>query len=121
MAELLAVGLATFYNPGVMQPVVANRTEWGDIDPTTTHQDYVALLDPDHIGRTVWLEMPDGTVSGPHLVVDCAADKDRRRLVQVGWAVDLSWELAQQLNMPNGPLAGVKVWTEYPVQGMRYE
>ena len=44
--------------------------------------------------------------------------QDRRRLIQSGWSVDLSWELAQELNMPNGPLAGVKGWDNYPVDGL---
>lgn len=121
MAELLAAGLATFYAPGVMEPVVANRVAWGHVDLSVPHEGYVALLNASDLGRTVWLELPDGTVSGPHLVVDCASGKDYGRLQRLGWAVDLSWELAQALGMPNGPLAGVKVWSAYPVEGLRDE
>ena len=113
-ATLIASGLATRYNPSVMDAVVANRVEWGDVDLSIPHVDYVALMDADHLGEQVWLELPDGRVSGPHLVVDCAARHHRAELKAKGFAVDLSFSLAQDLGVIDAPLAGVKVWDGDP-------
>jgi hypothetical protein len=92
-ATILASGTATRYDPGAMDPVVANRIRWRQIDPHVEHKGYVALLDYEHLGRLVWLEH-DGRIDGPYMVADCAAEKDRARLLVLGFAVDLSWELA---------------------------
>lgn len=114
-AVLLATGLATRYNPGIMDPVVANRVEWGQIDTRQYHVGYVAMLDRDDIGRLVWLEHPDGRVVGPVIVADCAGEADRERLQQLGWAVDLSYELAVQLDVVHDIVRDFKVWDAAPV------
>jgi hypothetical protein len=111
---LITSGIATRYDPGVMDEVVYNRVQWGQVDPETPHLGYVALLDADWIGRQVWIEHPDGRVFGPVVVADCAATGDRARLVQLGFAVDVSWELAQVLGVVDGPVAGFKVWDGEP-------
>ena len=72
-AVLIASGIATRYAPGVMDTVVANRELYGQIDPSIQVKGYIALLEPGHIGRLVWLEARDGRVVGPVMVVDCAA------------------------------------------------
>ena len=115
-AGLIVSGLATRYAPDTMSEVVQNRVRWGQVDLSVEHDGYVALLDAEHIGRTVYLEMPDGTVSGPHLVADCAQEKHRGSLIERGWAVDLSYELAMELGVTNGPLPGVRVWDSRPGQ-----
>lgn len=112
-ATLLAAGLATRYDPDVMQAVVANRIEWGQLEPSPDSVGFVALLDCDHIGKTVWLETPDGLLFRVQ-VADCAANQDRARLVQLGFAVDLSWELAQSLNVVDAPRAGFQIWDQLP-------
>jgi len=112
-ATLLASGTATRYDPGVMQVVVANRVIYGQIDPETAHRGYVALLDCEHLGRLVWLQQGE-RVGGPYMVADCAAERDRRRLLALGFAVDLSWELAQEWGIYNLPGAGFLVWDSEP-------
>jgi len=114
-ATLLAAGLATRYDPDVMQAVVANRIEWGQLDPSPEAVGFVALLDCEHIGKTVWLESPDGLLFRVQ-VADCAAGQDRARLIQLGFAVDLSWELAQSLNVVDAPRAGFQIWDQLPVR-----
>jgi hypothetical protein len=112
-AVLIAEGIATFYNPGVMEPVVANRVEWGHLEPSPDAVGYVALLDREHVGKVVWLETPDGLLFRVQ-VADCAARQDRQRLIQLGFAVDLSWELAQALGGLDGPTEGFRVWDQLP-------
>jgi len=118
-ATLLASGIATRYNPGVMDPVVANRARWGHIDLSADHIGYVALLDREQVGKVVWLELPKGRVYGPLMVADCAAAHDRQWNIDRGWAVDLSWEVAQELGVVDAPLDGVKVWDRRPPRPRR--
>jgi len=108
---MVLVGLATFYAAGVMEQVVANRVRWGQISPCAECVGHVALLDPETIGRRVWLQAPGRPVEGPFLVVDCAAPQDRDYLLSRGWVVDLDWETGQRWGM-NAPLAGVRVLFE---------
>jgi hypothetical protein len=136
MVELAAVvlitsGIATRYGEGVMESVIANRVDWGEIVVGQGEVGYVALLDPDDIGRMVWLERPEGwrsgknaaggymhrvrrMVIGPVLVVDCAAKQDRERLRQSGWAVDLSYELAVQFYALSDVVPDMRVWDGPP-------
>ncbi len=119
---LLAIGIATSYGPGVMDEVVANRTAWGQL-PAASHRGYVALADCDHIGRRVGLEMPGGVWMGPMLVADCGAAHDQEYLKRIGFAVDLSYELAVELGVPRPGLW--KVWSRRPtvphVRGERWK
>jgi len=107
------VGLATFYAEGVMAEVVANRIAWGQITPCAECAGYVALLDPDTIGRRVWLHAPGRAIEGPFLVVDCAKPTDRAYLLSRGWVVDVDWETGQRWGM-NAPLPGVRVLFDQP-------
>ena len=110
---LIAEGKATRYNPGVMDQVVANRLQWRQITPEQVNraEGFIALADRRHLGRMAWIEWPSGEVSGPFLVVDCGAEKDLERLRQIGFAVDLSYELAERyLERMDAPLRGVKVY-----------
>lgn len=115
VAVLLATGVATHYGEGIMEPVVQNREYWQQIVTGQGEVGYVAMLDREHIGRMVWLEHPNGTVVGPALVVDCAGEVHRERLVQLGWAVDLSYQLAQLFDSVGTPVKGMKVWDAPPV------
>ena len=113
-AVLIASGIATSYADGVMDVVVANRELWGQIDTSLRVKGYVALLEPEHIGRLVWLEAADGQIVGPVMVADCAAKQDMARLVSLGFAVDLSYELAVELDVIDAPVGGFKVWGSKP-------
>lgn len=117
VATVLATGTATRYDPGVMDPVVANRTIWGDIDPEVPHKGFVALLDCAHLGRLVWLEHA-GRVDGPYMVADCAAERDQTRLRLLGFAVDLSWEVAQVWGVVHGPVSGFVVYDANPLDSL---
>ena len=111
---LLASGVATRYNPGVMDVVVTRRIQYGQVDPAMPARGFVALLDCEHLGRQVWLEGPDREtggrrVDGPYIVADCAAGEHRQALAERGWAADLSWEVAMAWGVIDAPLAGFMV------------
>ena len=119
-AAILVSGLATRYDPMTMDAVVANRILYGQIpdqDEQPWHKGYVALLDCDHLGRLVWLEQGD-RVDGPYLVADCAAAQDRDRLMGLGWAVDLSWEVAVEWGVLDDVGRGFCVYDRDPRQVM---
>lgn len=62
---LLISGMATHYSDGLIKKVADNRG--------MSLQGYTggcALNDCSHLGRTVWVEWGDGTISGPLRVVD---------------------------------------------------
>lgn len=114
-ATLIASGMATRYAPDIMQTVVANRIMWGHLPADTDPAECVALLDCQRVGNFVWLEL-DGRVHGPFTVADCAAKQDIARLAHLRFAVDLSWELAQELGVVDRPRHGVKVWDRNPAR-----
>ena len=114
-ALLIASGMATRYDPGVMRVVVSNRIMWGQLPIDTDPARCVAMLDCDLIGDQVWVEL-GGNVHGPLTVADCAAMQDVARLAHLRFAVDLSWELAQELHVIDRPVHGVKVWDADPRQ-----
>jgi hypothetical protein len=104
-------GLATYYNPGIMEYVQEYRLSAGDIDPCPECVGAVALLRAGDIGRKVWLQPPGGDPVGPFLVVDCARRQDVVPLLQRNWAVDVSYEVGQDWGM-NRPLDGVIVFED---------
>ena len=113
-AILIASGLATRYNPFVMDAVVRNRIKWHQLPPGTDSHRCVALLDACEIGRQVWLEHPDGRIIGPVIVADCAQSVHKGMLRRRKWAVDLSYELAVELGVIHRPMKGFKVWDRDP-------
>jgi hypothetical protein len=104
-------GLATYYNPGIMEYVHEYRLRAGDIDACPDCVGSVALLRAGDIGRKVWLQPPGGDPIGPFLVVDCARRQDVLPLLQRNWAVDVSFEVGQFWGM-NRPLDGVIVFED---------
>jgi hypothetical protein len=115
--RLVAAGKATRYNPGIMDTVVRNRLRWGHVtqEQVDRARGFVALADKAFIGREIVLELPNGELAGPFLGVDCGRDVDQAHLQEIGFAVDLSWELAQRfLTNINMPLHGVRVWIMEP-------
>ena len=66
-------GRATYYSPGLMETVAANR----GMD-LTGYLGGVALNRRGDLGRIVWLEWPGG-IEGPFLVVDCAQERHYKR------------------------------------------
>ena len=96
-------GKATYYGPGVMEQVAANRDM--DLDGAIG---FVALNRAGDLSRLVWLER-NGIVAGPYRVADCAQEgahyeeRERRGLI-----VEVSWEQGQRWKM-RGPVP-VRVW-----------
>jgi hypothetical protein len=116
--RLVATGKATRYSPGIMDRVVQNRLKWRQLtqEQVDRARGFVALADKAYIGREIVLELPSGEFAGPFLVADCGRAVDQQHLVDIGFAVDLSWELAQRfLTNINMPLHGVRVWLMEPV------
>jgi hypothetical protein len=105
----LYVGSLTYYAEGLMQEVYANRLAWGHVEPCAECVGQIALLDREHVGRHAYLTI-DGETSGPYLVVDCAADKDRERLRARGLVGEVDHATAARLGMLGGPLEDVTVF-----------
>lgn len=89
-------GHTTYYNPGIMDEVVAYRRKAGDITACPECIGTIALVRAGDINRRVWLQLDDETVEGPFLVVDCAARRDVPRLLRSGWGVDLDYATAKR-------------------------
>lgn len=104
-------GLATYYNPGMMEQVLDYRLGAGDIDPCPECVGTVALLRAGDIGRKVWLQPPGGDPVGPFLVVDCARRQDVQPLLDRNWVVDVSYEVGRYWGM-NRPLDDVIVFED---------
>lgn len=100
--ELPAVGLATYYAPGVMEKVIVNRERWGHLPDCPECQGYVALLYKADLGRTVCVNTGKGTF-GPYMVADVAAAHHRATLIAKGWILDAEYNLWVQWGLPNKP------------------
>lgn len=114
------IGEVTYYagpqeegQSSLMKKVWNWRVWKGHVPECDECVDAIALIDPEHIGKKVWLKHPNGEIVGPLMVVDCAEAKHRPNLRKRGWVADISWELAQQWDMA-GPLEGVTVLFEPP-------
>jgi hypothetical protein len=68
------------------------------------------MLDRERVGQHAYITTPDGEITGPYLVVDCAADKDRERLRRRGLVAEVDYATAAQFGMLAGPLEGVKLF-----------
>lgn len=91
-------GLATFYDPGVMEQVVANRGMNLDL-----YKGGLAANRSGDVGRTAWLEV-DSRILGPFKIVDCAQRGDHfRDRERNGMIVEVGWETAVELGM-KGPI-----------------
>lgn len=111
---LLATGLATYYNPGLMQTAYEHRLAQGLVVPCAECRGMVAMLEPEYIGRKVWLKF-DGAPGayGPFLVVDCAPQDavQKQALMARGWVLDIDYPLAVKIGM-NTPMS-VRVFEGY--------
>jgi len=108
----IAEGKLTRYNPGVMEEVVQNRLEWGQLDLSRPHFGYVAVAGCEHIDERLMIEWPDGSWSGPHLVADCG---DPNGFVSDELAVELSYPLAEKHGVIDDVVRGVRVW-KFPLE-----
>ena len=105
-------GQATYYNPRVMERVMATRR----IDLHTACPECkwaVALLDRKHLLKKAWLKV-DGVWYGPLLVTDCAGKENLAALERRGLAIEVEWNLAVVLGMDHtrSPIEDVTVYVE---------
>jgi len=108
---LLITGLTSRYSPGVMQATIAARIEMGQLSAhsVAAHDGYVAVLDCNRIGDTLWIMVNDGRhwqtgelVDGGRwqrvLVTDCArrdgADGARSWMADNGILTELDYYTA---------------------------
>lgn len=112
---LLGIGMMTYANQPTVEQVLANRLEWGQIDPIVDHIGYIAYWDEDMIGETVWIRLPDGESVGPLLVYDVPAEQDKAWLKARGWTACLDQTTWTHLGLPEDDVVrGVEVWTGLP-------
>jgi hypothetical protein len=97
------VGKATYYADGVMERMWQLRIQAGDVQPCKDCIGAVAMMRRGDIGRKVWVER-NGEVTGPFIVVDCAAPQDYPALSGRGLVLEVPYWLAQRWKMA-GPVA----------------
>lgn len=112
LSPLPISGYAMFYNPNVMQTVLNYRLEMGQVNKCAECIGNVALLRAGDLNRHVWLQWGDGTVDGPYLVVDAAAQHHVGQLLARQWVVDVDNRTAVRRGMA-GPVP-VTVWGAPP-------
>ena len=105
-------GRAMYYNPGIMETVLAFRLNLRHVELCSECVGYVALLGREDLNRRVWLEWEDGDVEGPFLVIDTAAKQHVPSLLSRNWVIDVDYETAVRRGM-NRPLP-VTVWVNPP-------
>jgi hypothetical protein len=105
-------GRAMYYNPGIMEQVLAFRLEAGHVAQCYECVGYVALLDAKELNRKVWIEWGPGDVEGPFLVIDAAAKHHVASLLERNWVIDVDYQTAMRRGM-NRPLP-VTVWDHRP-------
>lgn len=77
--EVVVVGRASQYAPGVMERVLRLRQKWGQVPAYTGNYDgYVAGRECADIGKLVWLRQCDAEVWEVFLIVDCASKSDQQ-------------------------------------------
>ena len=103
------VGQLTYYREGLMEEVYRNRLAWGHVEPCPRCIGQIAVLDRAHLGKHAYLTV-NGATTGPYLVVDVAAEKDRERLRARGLVAEVDHATARRFGMLGGPLEGVRVF-----------
>ena len=106
-------GLATYYSPGLMETVAANRGM-----PLDGYAGGVALNDCEHLGRSVWLEWEDGDIEGPFLVVDCAQQRHVGARDARGYVAEVDASVAKEHGFYGVGPVPCSVWFEQPPAGM---
>ena len=101
-----------YYNPGIMQQVLAFRLEAQHVSMCRECVGYVALLGREDLNRKVWIEWGPGDVEGPFLVIDAAAKHHVSSLLERNWVIDVDYATAMRRDM-NRPLP-VTVWDRRP-------
>ena len=108
--EALRKGGITHYGPGVMEEVVKARLRMNHLDEATVNLVspgyWIATLHRNEVGSFVWLQVKDYSV-GPVLVVDCVGRKDLPNHVAAGRIGEVSYLLAQQLDIVGQPTLGI--------------
>ena len=111
---MIAAGLATRYDAGVMDRVYDNRLAWEQVTACPECAGRVALVDCAWLDDRVWLRTPGGALVGPVHVTDCGNRAHRAQQQARGLAVDLAWPLAQRLGVVDDVGRGFEVWSGPP-------
>lgn len=107
---LFTEGQASYYAPGLMDEVYANRLGWGHVQPCESCVGMVALLDVGNLGRLVYLDFGDDLgIEGPFLVVDVAQAEHRAGLRKRNRVVEVDYATARRHHM-NGPIPVRVLW-----------
>jgi len=88
-----------YYNPGIMDQVLAYRLALGQVSPCSDCVGYVALLHGGDLNRKVWIQWAEGDVEGPFLVIDVAASQHVSSLLARQWVVDVDYATAMRRAM----------------------
>jgi hypothetical protein len=111
---VVVTGSATYYSPNLFEEVYANRLAWHQVQPCAECVGFVALNDPQYLGKLVYLDWPGYGISGPYLDADCEANyqpgSPRERH---GRVVEVDWLTSRRFAM-RGPVAGVRVLLRLP-------
>lgn len=113
IAMLLQTGLATYYDPGVMEEVYTGRLHDGQVEPCPACIGMVSLINDEDVGSIVYLERISENphiLEGPFLAVDCAEEPSYHKghVVEVDWPTSRRWHMA-------GPIL-VRVYKVVPSQ-----
>lgn len=102
LAAHLLTGEVTFYGPGVMDRVYANRLAMHHVAPCPACIGMVALADCRLVGRRVTLTRPGQAPDGMYLVADCGTFRTPNRVAEVDWLTAQRWQM-------RGPVQDVTV------------
>jgi len=102
LSQLPVTGLATYYNPGIMERAayLQSLNHGFDLDPDAIG--YVAMLEVRDMGRIICITA-NGITIGPLQVADVAGRDVRERLREKGWVVDIDWPQWETLGLPRRP------------------
>lgn len=96
-------GRAMYYNPGVMDRVLAFRLRVGHVSQCEECIGYAAMLRAGDLDRRVWLKRPGHLAEGPFWVIDVADRQHIPRLLEREWVIDVDHKTAVRWQM-TGPV-----------------
>lgn len=103
-SPLPAEGKVMYYNPGVMERVLAFRLEAGHVTECPECVGYAAMLRGKDLDRRIWIERTGHLAEGPFWVIDVAAPQHVPMLLERGWVGDVDYETAMRWRMA-GPVS----------------
>lgn len=102
-SPLPLTGKAMYYNPGVMERVLAFRKKAKHVTECPDCIGYAAMLRAGDLNRRIWLRRPGMSTEGPFWVIDAADQSHIPMLQGKDWVVDVDYETAMRWRMA-GPV-----------------